>query len=174
MHNPEYYLRRRRVYKPADIKLIFVAESPPISGKYFYDPKGLPSEPLFMELLRATLKKRYLTKAEGLEAFKKAGYLLVDATYKPLNHNLMLKRKIELGRNLPVLINDLRRLKHGKNVNIILIKANICRLLEEPLLAAGFNVINNGAIVPFPSTGHQVEFRRIVAPLLIKAARLKD
>jgi hypothetical protein len=154
--------------------MIFVAESPPVSGKYFYDPRGKPSEPLFKELLRVTLKREFASKAEGLAAFKKAGYLLVDATYQPVNHKLTSKRKIEICKSLPALINDLRYLLHGNKGNIILIKADICRLLEKPLLAAGFNVINKSAIVPFPSTGHQMEFRRIVAPLLLTAARLYE
>jgi hypothetical protein len=172
MPTREYYLNLRRLYEPKNIRLIFVAESPPISSKYFYDPKGNPSEPLFKELLWATLKKKYSTKAEGLGAFKMAGNLLVDATYQPVNHKLLSKRRIDICKGLPALIKDLRNLLHSNKGNIILVKANICRLLEGPLLAAGFKVINRGVIVPFPSTGHQVEFRRIIAPLLIKAARL--
>ena len=41
------YLSLRRRYKPKTIKLIIVAESPPTSGKYFYDPEGRITEPLF-------------------------------------------------------------------------------------------------------------------------------
>src|SRR4051812_45254487 len=46
-HNRDYYLRLRREYQPKIIKLIIVAESPPASGKYFYDSTGSTKEPLF-------------------------------------------------------------------------------------------------------------------------------
>ena len=45
-----------------------------------------------------------------------------------------------------------------RRVKLILVKANICRMLEEPLKAVGFNVVNNGIIVPFPGSGHQKQF----------------
>src|ERR1039458_10743531 len=34
------YLSFRRKFEPATVKLVIVAESPPASGKYFYNPKG--------------------------------------------------------------------------------------------------------------------------------------
>jgi hypothetical protein len=46
------YLRLRRRYKPKRIKLIIVAESPPASGRYFYDPRGRVTEPLFAALTK--------------------------------------------------------------------------------------------------------------------------
>ena len=41
------YLDLRRQYQPENIKLVIIAESPPDSGLYFYDPAGAVSEPLF-------------------------------------------------------------------------------------------------------------------------------
>jgi putative ATP-dependent endonuclease of OLD family len=49
---------------------------------------------------------------------------------------------------------------------IVLVKANVCRLLEPKLVAAGFNVLNHGAMIPFPSTGHQTEFRTAIRTVL--------
>jgi hypothetical protein len=48
------YLAMRKQYQPAPVKLIIVAESPPASGKYFYDPSGsCTAELLFREMMRA-------------------------------------------------------------------------------------------------------------------------
>ena len=41
------YLSLRAPYLPEDRKIIFVLESPPKSGLYFYNPQGRVSEPLF-------------------------------------------------------------------------------------------------------------------------------
>ncbi len=43
------YLSLRRAFEPMGV---IVAESPPISGKYFYDPDGEVSEPLFNALMK--------------------------------------------------------------------------------------------------------------------------
>jgi hypothetical protein len=40
MFDRAYYHSLRRLYEPDDIKLIVVAESPPHTGKYFYDKSG--------------------------------------------------------------------------------------------------------------------------------------
>jgi hypothetical protein len=47
MLDRSYYHSLRGLYKPDKLKLIVVAESPPTSGKYFYDNTGVPTEPLF-------------------------------------------------------------------------------------------------------------------------------
>jgi hypothetical protein len=40
----DHYLRLRRDYQPENIKLVIIAESPPASGKYFYDTTGSAKE----------------------------------------------------------------------------------------------------------------------------------
>jgi hypothetical protein len=35
------YLNFRRKFEPENVKLVIVAESPPASGKYFYNPVGM-------------------------------------------------------------------------------------------------------------------------------------
>ncbi len=45
----EYYLKLRNKYLPESLKIIFILESPPASGKYFYNETGKTTEPLFDE-----------------------------------------------------------------------------------------------------------------------------
>src|SRR3954447_26128069 len=78
------YLNLRRQYQPESIKLVIVAESPPASGLYFYDPEGSVGEPLFsafMQQIGASPKD----KEEGLCKFQQRGWVVTDATYKPVN-----------------------------------------------------------------------------------------
>ena len=56
------------------------------------------------------------------------------------------------------LVDDLE-LINGIKSPLILIKANICRLLEDKLKLKGFNVLNKGVVVPFPSSGQQKRFQ---------------
>ncbi len=82
---PGEYLRFRERYLPAHPKIIFVLESPPRSGLYFYKP-GAVSEPLFSAMMKDVLEIKPKTKEEGLVEFASRGFLLIDATYKPVNH----------------------------------------------------------------------------------------
>jgi hypothetical protein len=66
----------------------------------------------------------------------------------------------------PRLVSDLRQLSGKNRPKIILVKANICRLLEKRLLDDGFDVINGGAVIYFPSNGNQDHFRRQIAPIM--------
>ena len=49
-----------------------VAESPPASGKYFYDPEGRITEPLFAALM-CQLSASPKSKEEGLRQFQRTG-----------------------------------------------------------------------------------------------------
>jgi hypothetical protein len=158
MKPKNYYLELRSKYLPISIGAIFVLESPPISGLYFYDEAGKISEPLFMEMMKF-LGINAISKRDGLIKFQNAGYLLVDATYNPVNHLQGKKRNDLIFNDFSLLLEDLNVLNTDKKIPLILIKANICRLLEKPLIESGYEVQNKGVVVPFPSTGQQKKFR---------------
>ena len=46
------YLAFRREFEPTTVKLVVVAESPPKTGLYFYNPDGEIREPLFSEMMK--------------------------------------------------------------------------------------------------------------------------
>ena len=46
------YLDLRRRFEPASATLVIVAESPPVSGMYFYNPAGKVTEPLFAAIMK--------------------------------------------------------------------------------------------------------------------------
>jgi hypothetical protein len=56
------YLDLRQRYEPESTRLVIIAESPPASGRYFYDPAGAPSEPLFAALMR---QLRFISAHQG-------------------------------------------------------------------------------------------------------------
>lgn len=153
------YLSFRRRYEPEDLELVVVAESPPASGRYFYDPAGATSEPLFAALMRQ-LRHSPETKDAGLRGFQRSGWILVDATYEPVNAFSASKRNMVIARDYPLLRDDLASLMRGRSIPLVLIKANICRILEPMLEQDGYNVLNRGRRVCFPSHGWQSAFQR--------------
>ena len=167
MHRKEYYLRKRAEYTPDKLRLIIVAESPPASGKYFYDTDGRKSEPLFSALMSSVLNFDPSDKNAGLTEFMNRGCILFDATYEPVDKGLTPKRREEvILRDYPKLRKDLLDLTPNKEVPLLLIKANVCRLLDGRLCADGFKTVNAGVVVPFPSSGQQKKFKIAIAPLI--------
>jgi hypothetical protein len=163
------YKRLRAVYEPNRIRAIFILESPPQSGKFFYNPDGTTKEPLFaamMELIGFSPSD----KAHGLSEFCDRGLIIVDASYKPVNaFREGAARNAQILLEYPSLVEDLNKLNPNKAIPLILIKANICRLLESPLRDQGFVIANAGIVIPFPSHGQQPRFRQQIALVLAKA-----
>jgi hypothetical protein len=161
------------VYEPERIRLAVVAESPPASGKYFYDPMGSTAEPLFAALMKQ-LGHSPTTREAGLRYFQSRGWVLVDATYAHVDKlvkDASPDRDDVIERDYPLLVDDLASLLPDRSVPVVLIKANVCRILEPKLTKDGFNVINTGAVIYFPSTGQQKKFDHQFASVL-KAARI--
>jgi hypothetical protein len=161
------YLRFRAPYSPDRRKIVFVLESPPKSGLYFYNPGGRVSEPLFSAMMKDVIGTKPESKDQGLREFASRGFLLIDATYSPVNHDhLSLKeRNKRILDDLPVLLEELREYV-GPETGVVLVKANVCRLLEPILAAHGFPILNHGRTIPFPSNGQQNKFQAAVREVL--------
>jgi hypothetical protein len=159
------YLDLRRRYEPRSVKLVVIAESPPASGLYFYDQTGAPSEPLFAALMKQ-LRISSTTKEEGLREFQRSGWVLVDATYEPVNKLTRSNRDRVIDRDYVLLRDDLAALMSDRSTPLILIKENVCRLLEPKLAHDGFNVLNRGRVIYFPASGRQNDFFRQFGAIL--------
>lgn len=157
--NRDAYLSLRRRYEPDSIRLVIIAESPPASGRYFYNPSGALSEPLFAALMRQ-LGVFPISKQNGLQLFQRRGCVLVDATYEPVNTLNCSNRDTIIARDYRLLRDDLATLIPDRAIPLVLIKANVCRILEPKLADDGFNVLNGGRLIYFPSNGRQNEFKR--------------
>jgi hypothetical protein len=101
----------RRRYLPVNVRLVIVAESPPVSGLYFYDAKGKSTEPLFSALMKQ-LAFSPGSKEDGLKEFQRRGWILVDATYEPVNTPGISNRDRDdiIQRDYPLLRADLEGL----------------------------------------------------------------
>jgi hypothetical protein len=170
------YIALRDRYTPKHIKLVIIAESPPTSGLYFYKP-GSRREPLFAELMKqAGLDPlAFESKEDGLIEFAQRGWLLVDATYQPVNDleddlaDEIIKRQYWRLRA------DLLRHTRNKTTPLVLIKANVCKILKPRLVQDGFNVLNRRAHPPFPRPPfHHKTFRKRFRSILKRAGMNKS
>ncbi|MGE0196929.1 MAG: hypothetical protein AB7P48_15060, partial [Methylocystis sp.] len=118
------YLSLRRKFEPTRVTLAIVAESPPASGKYFYDSDGKVTEPLFSALMKQ-LVIQPKTMCEGLREFQSSGWILVDATYEPVNALANADRDLVIIRDYDELCSDLKRVldTRWREIPLVLIKA---------------------------------------------------
>lgn len=169
MKNENYYKKLRNKFLPKNLKTIFLMESPPSSGKYFYDETGNTNESLFSAMMGVLSIKTPQTKRRGLEEFAKKGYFLVDATHVPVNDiRNPRKRDDKILENYDKLVVDLHEIIGNEDVRIILVQKNICRLFQirKPLRKEGFDIVNNGETIPFPSHHWQREFDQKIRKFL--------
>jgi hypothetical protein len=165
------YKELREAYRPERIKAIFVLESPPKSGKYFYNPDGTVHEQLFRAMMEF-IDVNPPSKQDGLHAFRDQGFIVVDASYAPVNDFKGKARDAAILREYDSLLRDLSLLNPRKDVPLILVKANVCKLLAKRLKEAGFLVANNDIEIPFPGSGRQKGFRDKLAAV-VETAGLK-
>jgi hypothetical protein len=169
------YLRLRYPYvpkEPKDIKLIVVAESPPGSSppgseRYFYKP-GRTTEPLFAAMMKQ-LDIRCIKKEDGLQQFKKRGWVLVDATYRQVDKLPEPEADRIILEDYQLLHADLLGLTPDRSTPLALIKVNVCRILRAKLRDDGFNVLNGPIDIPFPAYGQQKRFHNQFSDLLHSA-----
>jgi hypothetical protein len=129
------YLKRRGEFvpeDPKDIKLIIVAESPPASELYFYKADGSVKEPLFAAVMKQ-LDFKGSKKLDGLQHFKQCGWVLVDATYEPVDRETDSVRDAIIKRDYELFCCDLRSLTPDRSARLVLIKKNVCQILEPML-----------------------------------------
>jgi hypothetical protein len=166
---PAEYRKLRQRYKPKSISLVIIAESPPSNGKYFYDRNGLPSEPLFAAMMKQLGVDPRCPKEDGLREFQRKGWFLVDATYKPVDKLSDSSADRVIKRRYQSLRNDLATLIPDRSTPLVLIKVNVCHILEPRLTEDGFSVLNGGRAVYFPSNGRQPDFHRQFGAILESA-----
>ena len=65
-----------------------------------------------------------------------------------------------VSRDYPLLRDDLAAMLCNRSTPLVLVKANVCELLEPKLTQDGFNVLNKGQAVYFPSHGREPDFHR--------------
>jgi len=161
----------RQKYKPAHIRLLFIAEAPPEagSGRFFYFENVVQHDGLFLEMMKVLYDTQALdaslvrkNKAKYLQRFQEDGFYLIDASDRPIVEGANKQGVIR--QALPALIARLDELNLVQTP-IVLISKPVFEVCEKPLRTRGWNVINTETI-NFPGSSQQEHFRRKLSGLL--------
>jgi hypothetical protein len=152
--------RLRRRYRPDEMKILFVGEAPPASGRFFYQAdSGL------YRAIRQTFVAAFplLEDAEFLESFRDLGCYLVDLCGMPVDRMAPLERtracvagEVRLGRAI-------RRLRPRIMITLVRsITANVARARVR----AGWTGVH--LELPYPGRwhAHRIIFERELVPVL--------
>jgi hypothetical protein len=172
------YEHVRRSFKPAHIKGLLIAESPPpaphvqSSRQFYYTDRIRKDDRLFTNTIRALFTEAaQMTEAEleeskelWLNKFKDAGYYMIEALEESQVHEVTkAQRQALIRESVPRLIERVKELA-DQDTKIILIKSNVFEAAAGPLRQAGFNVLNT-ELVDYPGHFNQRAYREKLAKL---------
>ncbi len=173
------YDKIRQRYRPHNIKVLLIAESPPPSAnndssRHFYRTDRIRiSDRLFVNTIKAIYPETMLqpepvlerNKELWLRKFQAAGWYMIEALEESLEHKVAKsKRQALIQENLPKLIARIRKLVNT-NTAIILIKSNVFEVAAKPLREAGFTVLNS-ELVDYPGQFNQRSYREKLSSLM--------
>jgi hypothetical protein len=148
----------RARYRPDRIATLFVGESAPASGKFFY----YGNTALEREMARAmTAAGLVRSDDDFLEQFKGYGWFLDDVALTPVNRLGRSARKKQCWDAQKSLANRIAKYRPRAIVSLML---GIKDIVEGAAIAAGSGAPRYA--VPFPGNGQQMRFRREMAHIL--------
>jgi len=163
------YRRAREKYRPETTDILWVAESPPVGGGYFYFEKASGGNHLFRETMRALgwwpMDEPMHTgfdKSSLLRKFQGAGHYLIDLSPTPVDGLPPKERRIALRKSVPHMMDELTAINPN---GVLIIKRNVFRILYPNLKSSEFKVLNSEPI-PFPSNHWQAVYRERIRGLI--------
>ncbi len=155
----------RRRYRPADLRLLFIGEAPPASGRFFYQRDS----GLYRAIRDAFLAiDPSLTDESFLDAFQAAGCYLIDACAHPVDQLDSRSRRTACAASEASLCRHIRRLQPRAIVTLLRsIRENVDRAASR----AGWHGLRID--VPYPGrwSGHREIFLAALTPQLKAIAR---
>ena len=162
--------RLRRQYRPRRVRILFVGEAPPASGRFFYHAdSGL------YRAIRDTFMVAFpsLRSSHGkfLDAFRGMGCYLVDLCGKPVDRMDRTSRRYVCEAGEKCLARKLRKLRP---MIVITVVRSIGSNIRRAEAAAGWSGLH--LELPYPGRWHHLRgtFRRKLTPLLRTALPNKD
>jgi hypothetical protein len=155
--------RLRKSYRPAHVRILFVGESPPASGRFFYRADS----GLYRAVREAFIQAfPSLRNSEFLNSFCSLGCYLVDLCGKPVDNMTRADRRHACGKGEAHLGQQIRALRPQAVVTVVRsIRANS----KRAQIQAGWSGLHLEP--PYPGRWHQhrTTFRRLLVPFLRKS-----
>jgi hypothetical protein len=161
----------RRHYRPANVRLLFVGEAPPASGRFFYQADSGLYHAVRLTFLTALPALR---DTNFLESFRTLGCYLVDLCGRPVDRLDMEERKQARSEGEIRLSKIIKQLQPEILITVVRsITVNVIRAQRRA------NWSGPRLELPYPGRWrrHRIEFEKTLIPVLrkkLKASELKS
>ena len=152
--------RARECYRPARIAVLFVAETPPSTGKFFYFGKNN-----MLRQMQRVIEPSITDDKAFLESFKARGWYFDDLVLKPLRSPLTRSEREEICWSAKDSLAD--RIKIYRPRAIVSLLYSIRHIVECAATKAGAAEACFES-VRFPGQGHERRFQEEMKPVLRK------
>jgi hypothetical protein len=142
----------RRSYRPARITTLFVGESAPHGGTFFYNQDS----GLFREI-----RKAFKSAESFLEEFKRSGFYLDDLVLEPINHLPRIARTSLQKQSIPAFAS---RLKTYNPAAVVILLKSIKPMVLAAMRQAGLSF--EPFCTPYPGMGNQPRFHQAMAQII--------
>ena len=156
----------RQVYRPGDVCVLFIGESPPVGKTFFY----AANSHLFRYTREAFLKVYGAACGDGdrfLRFFQSLGGYLVDLCDEPVNDLPQQARKSKRNEGIRPLA---RRIKEANPRAIVVVMKAIQKHVQQSVDLASANDLFI-YYLPFPAQGHQQQYIHELAATLRQLKR---
>jgi hypothetical protein len=142
----------RASYRPRRITTLFVGESAPHGGTFFYNQDS----GLFREM-----RKAFRGEHRFLDVFRQNGFYLDDLVLEPVNHLAPRDRRIACKQSIASFAN---RLKDYKPAAVVILLRSIETIITEAMQRAG--LCYQPFCTPYPGFGNQPRFHKAMAEII--------
>jgi hypothetical protein len=141
----------RRRYRPAQVRLLFVGESPPASGRFFYNRDS----GLYRAILQAFQQDDpSISTQTFLKVFQTTGCYLIDLCAEPVDRMDTAARKQACRLGEPSLVRSLTELKPQVIITVV-------RSIEANVIRAGRKAGWSGTFLHLPYPGRWVRSKAV-------------
>jgi hypothetical protein len=140
----------RALYRPERITTLFVGESAPINGTFFYD-----GDNSMVSYMRQAVESAIPGEGDFLKRFRDNGWYLDDLVLTPINHLTNAARRAAWRAAQDSLA---ARIAEYKPLAIVALLKGIEQIVKDAATAAGIKTLVY--TVPFPGMGHNKKFSR--------------
>jgi len=138
----------RQSYRPLKVRILFIGESPPASGRFFYVSSNMTNHT--RKAFEMACGTTFKDEADFLGYFKKSGCYLDDLSHLPVNKLEHKERRQILQGCVPLL--GQRIVEMDPEVIVVVLK-RLERYVREAINQSGRQFELH--VLPFPGVGHQ-------------------
>lgn len=164
MPNPAHE-KLRAHYRPDPIRVLFIGESPPVGGTFFYATQSNLAR-YTQEAFGRVYEQRWATREEFLRFFQSCGCYLDDLCLDPVNGMTPTERRRTRLEAVPELAKRMTGIHPGAVISVM---SGTKRQVRQAMGLAGLGEMEP-CIMPFPTFGNQ---HRYVARLVETLSNLR-